>query len=122
MSDDSDNVTKLNVRFKNRDHDGPMLKVVSTIGTDKCNHRDYIVPGTYAIRNVQYLIRDGETEVECGNCGTRLDPMFVLRALAGNESRWMETAKKYQEEMQRLNERSRTKCRHCGKMTKISRG
>ena len=47
--------------------------------------------------------------------------MFVLESLMHQESRWMRTREAYQEEMKRLDERSRTKCQHCGQMTRISR-
>ena len=71
--------------------------------------------------NVTYAIRKGETEVECSNCATKLDPMWVLTQIAHKESHWNRSRERYQEEMQRLNERSRTKCQNCGHITKISR-
>jgi hypothetical protein len=40
--------------------------------------------------------------------------------LAGEETKWHESFKRYQAEMRRLSERSRTKCQHCGQMTRIS--
>lgn len=46
--------------------------------------------------------------------------MFVLKMLMQAESRWNQTRESYQEEMKRLRERSRTKCQHCGQMTRIS--
>ncbi len=36
------------------------------------------------------------------------------------ESQWMRTRAAHQDEMRRLRERSRTKCDHCGKITRIS--
>lgn len=117
MSDD-DKVKKLPVKFKAPPApDMPMLKVVQWDG--KCNHSFHVDGGK--VRDAHYLIREGETEVECGLCGTRLDPMFVLRRLANEETRWERTRQQYKEEMQRLAERERTKCHHCGKMTRISR-
>lgn len=108
--DDNGNVRKLNIKFKSPTAGGPMLKIVSPWEKGECRHRD-----------VQYLIREGETEVECGACHAKLDPMFIIKILASQESQWMETAKRYKEEMARLNARTRTQCRNCGKMTKISR-
>lgn len=116
MSDD-DKITKLPIKFKEPPSaDGPTLKVVRYEG---CNHRWVFNNGRQ--KNAQYIIREGETEVECGLCKTKLDPMFVLKILAHEETSWGETRKRYQEEMKRLNERKLTKCQHCAKMTRISR-
>lgn len=57
----------------------------------------------------------------CKKCGEEVAPMFVLEQLMKTESRWMRERASYQEEMKRLAERSRTKCRRCGEMTEISR-
>lgn len=56
----------------------------------------------------------------CLGCKEEVSPMFVLEKLMQVESRWMRTRAAYQDEMKRLAERSSTKCRHCGKMTKVS--
>jgi len=113
---DDDNVKKLPVRFKTPPKEGDaMLKVVSFGEDGKCNH---IWRGS-TMSYVQYVIRDGETEVECGECGTKLDPMWVLTRMAREETQWGRTRLHYIEEMRRLNERSRTKCQHCGQMTRI---
>lgn len=103
-----DNIKPLPVRFKKPPGaEDPMLKLVVTGG---CNHL-----GT------SYAIREGETEVECVNCGTKLDPMFVLKQLALKESTWNRVRRQYIEDMKRLNERMRTKCESCGHMTRITR-
>lgn len=57
---------------------------------------------------------------KCKACGETVTPMFVLERLMSQESNWRQTHDRYQEEMKRLAERSRTKCDHCGKMTGIS--
>lgn len=124
--DDDDKVTKLPVRFKKPPSaDGPMLRVIHGFDPGGCNHRWVFrhdpATGRSQKINAQYLIREGDTEVECSLCKTRIDPMFVLRILAVEENHWKETRRHYQAEMQRLNERERTKCQHCGKMTRISR-
>jgi ribosomal protein S27E len=88
--------------------EGRMLEVV---------HYD----GGCAHLNTTFRFREGETEVTCGACGTKLDPMFVLKQLATEESRWFNNRDRYQDEMKRIEERSKTECEHCGKMTRISR-
>jgi hypothetical protein len=70
---------------------------------------------------VPYLVDEALAEVECGKCGAKLNPMWVLVRLANEDRRLNESQRRYQEEMARLNERERTKCEHCGQMTRISR-
>jgi hypothetical protein len=113
----TDKITKLPVRFKPAPgEEGRTLKVVDTLfKRDECSHIQGF--GT----SITYLIREGETEVECSNCGTRLDPMFVLTQMAHAETDWLRTRQLHIEEMKRLSERKRTKCECCGKMTRISR-
>ena len=66
-----------------------------------------------------YRIREGEAEVECGGCGTRLDPMFVLRQLAYEDSMWKRRQEAAVRTAKELEQRVRTKCQHCGEMTRI---
>ncbi len=58
---------------------------------------------------------------KCKACGGEVSPIFVLEQLMRDESRWNRTRTAYLDEMKRLGERSRTKCEHCEKMTRISR-
>lgn len=118
MSDD--NIKALPVKFKNPPSDDPPLLSVVSRGADRdCDHVHYFADNRMV--PVTYHIREGETEVECGHCHVRLDPMFVLRRMATKETQWSRAREHYIEEMARLSERSRTKCYHCGKMTEISR-
>lgn len=118
MSDDK--IKKIPTRFKRPPSaDGPQLVIVDRWSLDECNHRTY--HEDCQIKYVQYRFREGETEVECGRCETKLDPMFVLRVLAGEESQWNRTREAYNDEMARLEKRGRTKCENCGQMTRISR-
>lgn len=57
---------------------------------------------------------------KCLKCGEKVGAMHVLELLMNQESRWMQTRAQYQDEMKRLAERSKTKCRKCGQMTEIS--
>lgn len=120
MSDD-DKITQLPVGFKKPpQEDGRTLKVVDHwTERDKCNHRSLYRSGRFV--SVTYLIRDGETEVECGNCGTKLEPMWVLSRLAHEETDFDRKRQIAADEMKRLQDRTRTKCDHCGQMTRISR-
>ena len=68
----------------------------------------------------QFLIDESKAEVECAHCHEKLNPMWVLAHLASENSKFHEASKRYQDEMKRINERSRTKCERCGEMTRIS--
>lgn len=66
-----------------------------------------------------------EVDVRAGKCRCRacngeVSPIFVLERLMHDESRWNRGRKAFYEEAARLRERSRTKCQHCGEMTRIS--
>lgn len=56
----------------------------------------------------------------CKECGGEVAPIFVLEKLMKEESRWMRNREAHLNEVRRLEERSRTKCQHCGEMTRIS--
>lgn len=75
----------------------------------KCNHYD-----------AQFEVDENSGDCKCLQCGERVTAIFVLTRLMQTESRWMRTRQAYQDEMKRLQERSRTKCEHCHKMTRIS--
>jgi hypothetical protein len=119
INDPENNIRRLPVSFRSRiEGDGLCLKIVE--GAQKaCDHVAAWHDG--APVDVSYLIRDGETEVECGHCGTRLEPMWVLSQMAKRESRYRRTVERCHEELSRLAERSKTRCECCGEMTSISR-
>lgn len=71
-------------------------------------------------KRVTYRLREGEAEVECGGCGMRLDPMFVLRMLALEDSLWSERRAASIKEAKERETRRRTLCQHCGQMTRIN--
>lgn len=106
MEIDTNNVTVLPVKRKEPPGNDAPFFVVKTAA---CPHFG------------PFLVDDKAATVECQQCGERLDPMYVLGRLAREETRWHETHKRYHEELARLKERSRTKCQHCGEMTRISR-
>lgn len=78
------------------------------VGYPKCYHGPFVVDSDNA-------------EVTCKTCGEKLNPMVVLHRLACKETQYHLAAQRYQDEMKRLNDRARTKCQHCGKITRISR-
>lgn len=101
------NVAVLPVKFKEPPGEDAPFFVVEHMG--KCSHFG------------PFIVNDKEDAVTCKQCGERLNPMYVLKRLAHEETRWHQARVAYQDEMQRLKERSRTKCDHCGEMTRISK-
>lgn len=104
---DGTNILELPVKPRASADDGPMLQPVPY---SHCNH----LFATFEIDMDAQKCR-------CKKCNEEVSPMFVLQQLMKTESRWMRQREAYQDEMKRLAERSRTKCRHCGEMTEISR-
>ncbi len=68
----------------------------------------------------QFTVDVNAAKCFCRKCNAEVSPMFVLERLMNQESQWNRTRESYQDEMRRLAERSRTKCQHCGKQTRIS--
>lgn len=104
-SPDDGNVLQLKVPFKRQETNDRVLSVVIA---GKCYH------------TMGFLLDESLEHVHCKQCNEALNPMFVLKQLANKENHYHATAVRYQEEMARLANRSRTKCQHCGEMTRIS--
>ena len=100
-----DKVTRLPVVARKREL---ALEIVHYDAKQPCTHK-----------RVPYRIREGEIEVECGGCGTRLDPMFVLHQLAIEDSLWKQRQEAAAKVGKELEGRVRTKCQHCGQITRI---
>jgi hypothetical protein len=113
-----DNVTSLPVRFKDR---GPADRSVirsceipgATIGGGKCTH--------HPMFGASFIVDEKLSEVECSLCHAKLNPVWAMARIADQDRRFAEARERYVEETKRLSERSRTKCEHCQKMTRISR-
>jgi hypothetical protein len=119
-NDQGENIKRLPVRFRSPSpHDGLSLKVIASSDVDACDHHAVMLDGRLV--EVTYLLREGETEVECSHCATRLEPMWVLNQMAQRESRYRRTVERCHEALNRLAERSKTRCECCGQMTSISR-
>lgn len=79
------------------------------VPTNKCQH--FFGP---------FEVDADAAKCKCKACGEEVSPIFVLKQLMHQESKWMRTRAAYLDEMKRLHERERTKCQHCGKQTRIS--
>lgn len=78
-------------------------------------------PGACSHHFTQFEVDTESHACKCLGCGQSVSPYVVLDRLMRQESQWMRTREAYLGEMARLKERSRTKCQHCGEMTRISR-
>lgn len=67
----------------------------------------------------QFLIDPKQAQVECKDCGTLLNPMWVLERLCSEESRYKRRKKECLDVLQELRKKSKCKCKHCGKFTDI---
>lgn len=106
IDDSGTNIAQLPVKYK-KPLEGERFLV--PIESGRCSHW-----------NGPFEIDIKGDKCTCKRCGEQVGAMYVLEQLMNSESRWMQTAATYQDEMKRLAERSRTKCDHCGKMTGIS--
>jgi hypothetical protein len=106
---DGDNVKPLPVKFKGPLPEERTLLVPYEVGKSKCSH----YPG-------RFIVDSSLAEVTCGDCNEKLNPMWVLGQLATRDRNFAEAHVRYHEQMKRLSDRTSTKCRHCGKMTRVS--
>lgn len=100
-----DKVAPIGVKYREQEASERVLTVVDGL---KCVHRRFTVDKTLA-------------QVTCRDCNEKLDPMYVLTQIAYGETKYHDLHARYQDELTRLRERSKTKCEHCQKMTTISR-
>jgi hypothetical protein len=106
MTDDDAKISNLPVRPKRALGNGHELSMAAPAG--ECWHRG------------GYLVDERLAEVVCAVCKAKLNPIWVLQQLTMAENRFHDLHARYQDELMRLNARSRTKCEHCGGMTRIS--
>ena len=71
-------------------------------------------------RHLQLIVDAALNEVECGDCGARLNPVEALIRFAREESRLFQRREEITPLLERLEKKSRTKCQHCGKMTRVN--
>jgi len=99
------------------DHENRTVKIISfkrakeTYDLDRCKHYSVII--------------DVEAqEIECSDCGKKLNPIAYLERLARDEESWDYRLNRVREEAvkaeKNLRERKRFKCYHCGKMFNIN--
>lgn len=110
MDDLGINITPLPVKFKKASPEERTLFAPYEVGKSGCSH----FPG-------HFVVSESLADVTCVDCGEKLNPMWVLKQLANRDRKFADAHDRYADECKRLTERQRTKCDHCGKMTRISR-
>ncbi len=73
----------------------------------------------HGCQHINVLIDEDLEFIECSKCGERLNPVKYLANLAKEEDTLSFRVNLLKEHIKTLEGRLRTKCRHCGKMTKI---
>lgn len=79
-----------------------------------------VQPSLKGCQHRSFVLDERLARVVCGDCGEHLDPLWCLRELSKTESQFHRMRDRYNQEMTRLAARSRTRCQHCGKQTRIS--
>lgn len=72
-----------------------------------------------ACQHKSLLVDEEKAEVECKKCGAKLNPIWALMRFATEESRLVQRRQALAMERKAWEDRSKTKCRHCGKMTRL---
>lgn len=67
-----------------------------------------------------YIVDERLAEVQCGDCGAKLEPVWVLRSLCEKEARWNQRRTEFLELQAETRDRTRTRCQHCDQMTNIN--
>lgn len=72
-------------------------------------------------RHNAYIVDDQMAEVECGLCGAKLNPIWVLTQLCNKQSRAAEEFKNFKELAEKAKQKNLCKCEKCGEFTRIQR-
>jgi len=76
-----------------------------------------------ACKHNSILVDEDLWRIECAKCGKSLDPIQYLVNLAGRERmaeyRLSKLQERYEKVLGILEDKTRTKCEHCGKLTNI---
>jgi len=71
-------------------------------------------------QHARLMVDERHALVECLACGEKLNPISVLTRVAREESRLGALIDSYRTARADWEKRQRTKCQHCGRMTRIS--
>ena len=93
-------ITRLPIRTKDP------KRLLSLAPPSSCQHRKTVIDEKLA-------------EIECADCGAKLNPMWVLGQFARQLMSWDWEYQRIVDARRQLEERKQTCCLHCGRMTEI---
>lgn len=65
------------------------------------------------------VVDDTLMQIECGTCGEKLNPFFAIRQIMRTYDKWKFQKAKAELALAAAEKKSKTKCQHCGKMTRV---
>ena len=71
-------------------------------------------------RHIKVIIDEENSTVECKDCGEKLNPIWVLSRYATEETKLKREIDYLRRMRKALEDKHRTKCKHCGKMTDVN--
>lgn len=117
MDDEGDKTTESNVISISAGKPGDRVYEKTLIANDR-RYEPHACP-----HKGPFVVDRKLGSVECKDCGALLNPIYVLEVLACQEAYWnmrqRDLAKYLAEINKEIEERTRTKCTHCGNMTAI---
>lgn len=70
-------------------------------------------------RHNSVIVDEELAMVECGDCGAQLNPIWILARYAREESRLLQLQDSTRIQSEKLAQKQRCKCQHCGRMTPV---
>lgn len=83
--------------------------------------QSYGLAGKKTCSHKNVLIDSAKTEVECEDCGARINPVWLLGEFMRIESQWSRQLAELKRQIDQAADKTRCKCAHCGKMTQIGK-
>lgn len=70
-------------------------------------------------RHNSIIVDESLEQVICKICNERLNPFFVIKEMMKNSELWKRQKAEANLAREQAEKKTRTKCQHCGKMTKV---
>lgn len=105
--------------------DDKKITDLSIVRNQKCEREIQLIDGRKNFvdpgfcEHKKFIIDSKKAEVECADCKTLLNPMWVLEKLCEKETRYMRRKNEYIALLNELSKKKKCKCKHCGKFTDI---
>ncbi len=73
----------------------------------------------YSCRHPHFIVDEAKSKVECGLCGEKLNPMWVLQEIARQDSQLAQMRDALSKKVTDLRNKTKYKCGSCGKMNDL---